>query len=150
MTTPDTPTDAPVTPGDRWLLAHSPAPTEARRLWSHDRLAPVRATAWRVAQGRCLRSLEAIRPLKRAGLLGPVLVDPADDAAWWLVADDAEDHLADIPVLTLHPAGWLLYCPPADRHFGGRYWLERPDGSDHLTDPLALGTLFSPAGRRLP
>ncbi|GAA2694163.1 hypothetical protein [Streptomyces lunalinharesii] len=134
MTTSDPPADLRVAPGDAWLLSHSPAPAEARRLWSHDRFAPLPATAWCVAEGRCLRSLEAIRPLQCAGLLGPVLVDPAADAAWWLLAAGAEEHLADIPILT------PLSRPATENHdeadtTGHRHQRRAPGGTPSARSP---------------
>lgn len=78
--------------------------------------------------------------------LGPVLVYPSADLAWWLVPCGAEASLADLGRLTIQPEGWMLRCPPADRCIGGRGWMERPDGSGGLTDPAALGAAFGPAG----
>ncbi|WP_329594029.1 hypothetical protein OG195_36120 [Streptomyces sp. NBC_01362] len=78
--------------------------------------------------------------------LGPVLVYPSADLAWWLVPCGAEASLADLGRLTVQPEGWMLRRPPADRCIGGRGWMERPDGSGGLTDPAALGAAFGPAG----
>ncbi len=80
------------------------------------------------------------------GRLGPVLVYPSADRAWWLLSPGAEDLLADLPQLFVHPAGWALRCPPADRYVDGLGWLEKPDGSGRLTEPAALGAAFGPAG----
>ena len=134
-------------PGNRWLLSFTTNPTDMRRLWSEEEFAPVPATAWCVVEASCLRSIDAMRPLARSGQLGPVLVDPSADTAWWLVSNDADEHLADIALLTVRPRGWLLRCPPTDQYFNGRGWLEKPDGSGKLTDPIAMGAAFGPGGR---
>ncbi|MEE6266314.1 hypothetical protein V2E29_11735 [Streptomyces diastatochromogenes] len=99
MTASDTTADLHVVPGNAWLLSHSPDPAEARRLWRHNRFAPVSATAWRVAQGRCLRSLEAIRPSSVLDCWAPSCWTPPPTR----LADGAPDHLVDIPILTLRP-----------------------------------------------
>lgn len=79
--------------------------------------------------------------------LGPVLVHPSSDLAWWLVSCTAMEELADLGRITVHPAGWELRCPPADRYVDGWGWLEKPDGSGRLTDPTVLGAAFGPGGR---
>ncbi|MGW1409665.1 hypothetical protein [Streptomyces sp. NPDC002403] len=78
--------------------------------------------------------------------LGPVLVYPSADLAWWLVPRGAEVSLADLGRLTVQPEGWALRCPPTDRCMDGRGWMERPDGSGDLTDPVVLGAAFGPGG----
>lgn len=81
--------------------------------------------------------------------LGPVLVLPEADRAWWLLPPGTEELLDDLPQLTVRPAGWVLRCPPADRYVDGLGWLEKPDGSGRLTHPETLGAAFGP-GRGLP
>ncbi|GGX40823.1 hypothetical protein [Streptomyces noursei] len=134
-------------PGTAWLLSWAPNPTDVQRAWNEDEFAPIPSNGWTVVEAPCLRSLEAMRPLARGGELGPVLVDLAADVAWWLVADGADEHLADLPMLTVRPPGWALRCPPADQYFNGRGWLEKPDGDGKLTDPIKLGAAFGPGGR---
>ncbi|MFB6567377.1 hypothetical protein [Streptomyces noursei] len=136
-------------PGTAWLLSFANNPTDVQRAWSDEEFAPIPSTGWNVVEASCLRSIDAMRPLARIGQLGPVLVDPAADVAWWLVADGAEHHLADLPLLTVRPSGWALRCPPAHLYLNGRGWLEKPDGTGKLTDPIKLGAAFGP-GRRLP
>lgn len=80
--------------------------------------------------------------------LGPVLVHPSADLAWWLVPCGSEEELASVDFLSVHAAGRPLRCPPAERYVDGLGWLEKPDGSGRLTDPAVLGAAFRP-GRRL-
>lgn len=134
-------------PGTAWLLSLASNPTDVQRAWNQEEFASIPSNGWSVVEASCLRSLEAMRPLARERQLGPVLVDPAADVAWWLVDDGAADHLTDLPLLTVHPQGWLLRCPPADQYFNGRGWLEKPDGAGTLTDPIKLGAAFGPGGR---
>ncbi|MEF3117553.1 hypothetical protein RB636_30720 [Streptomyces chrestomyceticus] len=85
-----------------------------------------------------------MRPLGRVGALGPVLVCTEIQRAWWLTALGAEGHLDDLPALTVRPARWPLLCPQVGHSTYGRGWLEAPDGSGTLTDPIALGAAFGP------
>lgn len=97
-----------------------------------------------------MRSVDAMQRVG-ADRLGPVLVYPEADLAWWLVPLTAGEELDDIARITVHPAGWVLACPPAHEYMNGRGWLEKPDGSGRLTDPVALGAAFGPGGPlRLP
>jgi hypothetical protein len=79
--------------------------------------------------------------------LGPVLADVDTDQAWWLLPADVGDELDDVRQVTVRPPGWVLECPPVLYHLSGRIWLERPDGSGRLTDPVLLGAAFGPGGR---
>lgn len=79
--------------------------------------------------------------------LGPVLVHPSADLAWWLVPRGSVEELAGADLLTVHVAGRTLRCPPAGRYMDGLGWLEKPDGSGRLTDPAVLGAVFRPGGR---
>ena len=91
--------------------------------------------------------------IKRIGSdrLGPVLADVASERAWWLLPPGLGDELDDIGLLTVHPHGWLLRCPPVLYPVRGRVWVERPDGSGRLTDPILLGAALGPGGGpRLP
>ncbi|MFF1834260.1 hypothetical protein ACFVXE_08645 [Streptomyces sp. NPDC058231] len=102
------------------------------------------------AEANLLRSVEA---MQRVGSrrLGPVLVHPAADLAWWLVPLGADVELADMRAITVRTAPWQLLCPPADCYMNGLGWLEKPDGSGALTDPVVLGAAFGPGGpMRLP
>ncbi|MEV5677094.1 hypothetical protein [Streptomyces sp. NPDC052179] len=86
-----------------------------------------------------------------SGRLGPVLVYPEADLAWWLVPLGADQELADIRAITVRTSPWELLCPPAHAYMNGRGWLETPDGSGALTDPAVLGAAFGPGGpMRLP
>ncbi|WP_443282099.1 hypothetical protein [Streptomyces sp. 8N114] len=93
--------------------------------------------------------MDAIPALSRAGKLGPVLVHPESRRAWWLLPPDAADHLDALRRLTVWGSGQTLLCPAPGDYGHGRGWLESPDGTGRLTDPVALGAAFS--GRmRLP
>ncbi|MFE0379319.1 hypothetical protein ACFW1M_27945 [Streptomyces inhibens] len=118
-----------------------------RRLWSEEEFAPSpsRPGAWSRHRA-CAPSTPCVHWLA-PGSSGLSLVDAAADTAWWLVSDVADEHLADIVLLTVRPRGWLLRCPPTDQYFNGRGWLEKPDGSGKLTDPIAMGAAFGPGGR---
>ncbi|MER5220432.1 hypothetical protein [Streptomyces flaveus] len=81
--------------------------------------------------------------------LGPVLADMATDKAWWLVSPDVDDFFDDVRQLQVMAADWPLLCPPVLYPVNERVWLERPDGSGRLTDPIRLGAAFGPGGLRL-
>ncbi|WP_405585314.1 hypothetical protein [Streptomyces sp. NBC_01092] len=133
--------------GQDWLLSCTSEPTEVHRLWSAEELAPFRSGAhWRVAEAPLLPSVHA---MKRIGSqrLGPVLADVEADRAWWLLPPTLGDELDDVRQLTVRRPGWVLRCPPVLYYVGGRGWLERPDGSGHLTNPVLLGAAFGPGGR---
>ncbi|GHF73841.1 hypothetical protein GCM10018787_23150 [Streptomyces thermodiastaticus] len=132
--------------GEAWLLSCAAHPAGVQRAWEVEELAPLRSGAhWRVAEARLLPSVQAMKRLRARGL-GPVLADVEIDRAWWLLPPDLGDELDDIRQLTVHPAGWILRCPPLHYSLDGRIWLERPDGSGRLTDPVLLGAAFSPGG----
>ncbi|MGW3646682.1 hypothetical protein [Streptomyces sp. NPDC000878] len=135
--------------GQDWLLSCTTQPTDVCRQWDDEELAPFRTGAhWRAAEAPLLQSMHA---MKRMGwkCLGPVLADAEANLAWWLLPPTVGDELDDIRPLTVHPAGWVLRCPPVLHAVGVRMWLERPDGSGRLTDPVLLGAAFSPGGARL-
>lgn len=79
--------------------------------------------------------------------LGPVLVHPSADLAWWLVPCGSVEELASVGFLSVHASGRPLRCPSAGQYVDGLGWLEKPDGSGRLTDPAALGPAFRPGGR---
>lgn len=137
-------------PGSDWLASCAPDPVQVHRAWARNDLAQVpTGLCWLAAEAPLTLSIVA---MQRVGpdQLGPVLVHPGADRAWWLLPTDAEDLLDDLSLLTVHPAGWVLRCPPAGRYLNGMGWLERPDGSGHLTDPALLGAAFSPGTCLLP
>lgn len=138
-------------PGSEWLALSAPDPVGIHRVWAQDQLAQIPSgRLWLAVEADLMRSVAA---MQRIGpdRLGPVLVYPSADLAWWLVPCGAEDVLADLGRLTVHPKGWMLRCPPAEWYVDGRGWLEKPDGSGQLTDPTALGAAFGPSGGpRLP
>ncbi|MFI6495228.1 hypothetical protein [Streptomyces sp. NPDC050564] len=86
--------------------------------------------------------------IKRIGPdhLGPVLADVTSARAWWLLPLDLDDEMDDIRLLTIHPHGWTLRCPPVLYPLRGRVWVECPDGSGRLTDPVLLGASLGPGG----
>ncbi|MEV6790917.1 hypothetical protein AB0M87_02725 [Streptomyces sp. NPDC051320] len=137
--------------GTDWLASCAPDPTSIHRAWAREDLAPLAGgDRWRVVEADLMPSVAAMQRIG-PGRLGPVMVYPEADLAWWLVPPGAAEELADLPRLTVRPAGWALRCPPAHRYFDGRAWLEKPDGSGRLTDPVAMGAAFGPtAGPRLP
>ncbi|TXS39297.1 hypothetical protein EAO72_20700 [Streptomyces sp. or43] len=102
---------------------------------------------WTAVEADVRRSVDA---MQRIGpdRLGPVLVHPSADLAWWLVPCGSVEELAGADFLTVHASGRSLRCPPAERYVDGLGWLEKPAGSGRLTDPAALGAAFRP-GRRL-
>ncbi|MFE7710640.1 hypothetical protein ACFU6I_33780 [Streptomyces sp. NPDC057486] len=109
------------------------------------------ATAGVAGSHRDIRSTVAAMQRTGPDRLGPVLVHPSADRAWWLVPPGAEEVLDDLPRLTVHPECWPLRCPPAERYIDGYGWLEKPDGSGKLTSPTVLGAAFAPGGGlRLP
>lgn len=133
-------------PGTDWLASCAPDPVRAHRHWADGKLAPIPAgLCWLAAEAGLMRSVSAMQRIG-PGRLGPVLVYPEADLAWWLVPHAAGDELADIGCITVHPAGWALACPPAHQYMNGRGWLEKPDGSGLLSDPVAMGAAFGPGG----
>jgi hypothetical protein len=133
-------------PPNEWLAGASLAPAAVLRTWATDSLAALPSgRLWQVVEADMLRSVEAMQRI-RPEELGPVLVYPEAGRAWWLVPLGADALLTDIHCLTVHDTGWHLRCPPADRYFNGRCWLEKPDGTGRLTDPSTLGAAFKPIG----
>ncbi|MFD3412371.1 hypothetical protein [Streptomyces cyaneofuscatus] len=133
-------------PGTDWLASCAPDPVQVHHSWDRDEFALVRSGALWVAVEAAITP--TVTAMQRIGpdCLGPVLVYPGADRAWWLLPPGVADLLADLPQLAVHPAGWGLRCPPADRYVDGPGWLEEPDGSGQLTNPAALGAAFGPAG----
>lgn len=133
--------------GQDWLLTCAPHPAEVRRTWDAEELAEFPAGPhWRVAETPLLRSMEAIGWI--GGRIGPLLADIHRGTLWWLLPPDLSDELDGIRQLTVRPPGWVLRCPPVLHSVDGRWWLERPDGSGHFTDPVLLGAAFSPGRAR--
>ena len=136
--------------GQDWLLSCAPDPAAVARAWELEQFAEIPSGPhWRVAQAPLLRSVEAIKRI-RPDRLGPVLADVHPDLAWWLIPADRAHELDDVRQITVHPAGWVLNCPPVEHSLEGRWWVERPDGTGQLTDPSSLGAAFGPGGFRLP
>ncbi|WP_372352608.1 hypothetical protein [Streptomyces sp. KL116D] len=112
-------------------------------------VAPIRSTHWLAAEAQMIEALHARKRIP-ARARGPLLIDPGLDAAWWLVPLDAAEELADIAHLTVHPFDWPLHCPSTQQPACGRFWVDAPDGSGTLTDPVYLAAAFGPAAGRLP
>ncbi|WP_371795199.1 hypothetical protein [Streptomyces sp. NBC_01718] len=136
-------------PGSEWLALSAPDPLQIHRLWAREQLAPIPSgRLWLAVEVGLMRSVDAMQRIGSDGL-GPVLVYPSAELAWWLVPPGGEELLADLSRLTVRSKGWMLRCPSADRYIDGLGWLEKPDGSGRLTDPAALGAAFGPGGHRL-
>ncbi len=136
--------------GQDWLLTCAKHPVDVRRAWDAEELAEIpTGPHWRIAEAPIPGSLEA---LARIGgdRIGPVLADMRRDVAWWLLPPALTGELDGIRPLTVRPSGWVLKCPPVLHSVNLRWWLERPDGSGRLNDPVLLGAAFSPGGARLP
>ncbi|MGW0821852.1 hypothetical protein [Streptomyces sp. NPDC002845] len=134
--------------GNAWLADCSAHPDLVRKAWNNHALAPITSGEhWLVAEcGLTIAMSVASRiPEKQRG---PVLVEGEQGQAWWLVPLDAAEELADVRQLEVQPAGWVLDCPPMDVFVDNRFWLWRPDGSGHLTDPTLLAAVFGPGGYR--
>lgn len=133
--------------GQEWLLSCTPHRADTQRAWDDDTFAEIpTGPYWRVAEAPLTRSVQAIQRIG-ADRIGPVLADVYRDVAWWLLPPDLADDLDDIPRITVRPAGWVLKSPPVERSLEGRWWLEWPDGTGRLTDPVLLGAAFGPGGR---
>lgn len=133
--------------GQEWLLSCALHPADAQHAWDTETFAEIPAGPyWRVAEAPLTRSVEAIHRIG-PDRLGPVLGDVYREVAWWLLPPGVADELDDVRGVTVHPAGWVLRCPPVQRSMEGRWWIEGPDGSGRLTDPLLLGAAFGPGGR---
>ncbi|MBV7696144.1 hypothetical protein [Streptomyces sp. TRM70350] len=134
--------------GDAWLADCSAHPDLVRHAWDAEELAPLTSGEhWIVAESRLVTGMAAAVRIHEEQR-GPVLADPDLDTLWWLVPIDAVEALADVRQVTMQPAGWTLNCPPSGRQVAGRWWLWRPDGTGHLTDPAVLAAAFGP-GRHL-
>lgn len=137
--------------GQEWLLSSAPDPAPVLRDWELKELAGIPSgTLWRVVEAPLLESVTAIRRIG-ADRIGPILGDTHRDRAWWLLPASLGDDLDDIRRFTVHPPGWVLRCPPVGRSTEGRWWVECPDGTGRLTDPVLLAAAFGPGGGfRLP
>ncbi|WP_171113040.1 MULTISPECIES: hypothetical protein [unclassified Streptomyces] len=136
--------------GDAWLADCSAHPDLVRQAWDAEELAPIASGEhWLVAESRLVTGMPAAVRL-RDEQRGPVLADPDLDKLWWLVPLDAAEELADVRQVSVQPAGWMLRCPPTGWQVEGRWWLWRPDGSGHLTDPNVLAAAFGPGWHRRP
>ncbi|MFF3409509.1 hypothetical protein ACFYW8_25540 [Streptomyces sp. NPDC002742] len=132
--------------GQDWLLSCADTPAEIRALWDADELGafPV-GGHWMVAEASLTHTMDAVKripPVRR----GPVLADVSQGMAWWLLPPTLGDNLDDVCTITVRPRGWLLRCPPVLYPLRGRVWIERPDGSGRLTDPVLLGAALGPGG----
>ncbi|MFJ5779886.1 hypothetical protein [Streptomyces sp. NPDC093094] len=135
--------------GETWLARCTQDPDFVRAEWDADRLVPfVSGVHWLVAETSVVHGLPAASRIPEA-LRGPVLADPYADRAWWLVPLDADEDLAGIRQVTVHPTGWALRCPAPGWEIDRRYWLWRPDGSGRLTDSAVLAAALGPGGCRL-
>lgn len=137
--------------GQEWLLSSTPDRARVERQWELDQLGEIPSgTHWLVVEAPLAPSMAALRRMG-SGRVGPVLGDVHRDRAWWLLPPDLADDLDDVRILTVRPPGWLLSCPPVLHSVHGRWWIERPDGSGRLTDPVLLAAAVGPGGGiRLP
>ncbi|MGW0795209.1 hypothetical protein [Streptomyces sp. NPDC002692] len=135
--------------GQDWLLSCADDLADTRRLWDADQLAPFPTGGhWLAAEVPLTHTMEAIKRI-RPTELGPVLADTTQGLSWWLLPATLHDELADVRTVTVHARGWILRCPPVLYPVRGRVWLERPDGTGQLTDPVLLGAALGPGGPRL-
>ncbi|UIX32994.1 hypothetical protein [Streptomyces sp. GQFP] len=136
--------------GQDWLLNCAAHPADVQRTWDVGELAEFpTGPHWHVAEVPIPRSLEALARIG-GGRIGPALADVHRGVAWWLLPPDLTDELDGIRRLTVRPPGWVLTCPPVLHSVNGRWWIERPDGSGRLTDPVLLGAALSLDGAQLP
>ncbi|WP_309029161.1 hypothetical protein [Streptomyces alfalfae] len=143
-------TSLPPDPGNAWLAEHTTNPELTLAAWESRTLMPVHATQWLVAEVQLQPAMAAVRRMPEHKL-GPILIDMRMDRAWWLVPLDAADHLKDVPQALVLPPGWPLHCPSTQLAVGSRAWLEAPDGSGRLNDPVYLAAALGPGGGpRLP
>ena len=135
-----------VHPGEEWLLSCTTTPTGVRKAWAVEELAPIpTGVHWCVAEAPLMASVHAMKRIGSARL-GPVLADVHVDRAWWLLPPGLDWELDDVRQVIVRSAGWVLKCPPVTYALDGRMWLERPDGSGRLTDPVLLGAALGPGG----
>jgi hypothetical protein len=137
--------------GQDWLLSCADDPASTQQAWDAEDLAPfLTGLYWRAAEAPLMQSMAAIRRIG-SDRLGPVLADVTAERAWWLLPPGLGDELDDVRLLTVQPRGWTLRCPPVLYSVRGRVWVEGPDGSGRLTDPVLLGAALGPGGGpRLP
>ncbi|MFE4758465.1 hypothetical protein ACFRIB_51395 [Streptomyces mirabilis] len=132
--------------GQDWLLSCADTPAEIRTRWDADELGEFPSGGhWMVAEAALAPSMDALKridPSRR----GPVLSDVTQGIAWWLLPPTLGDELDDVRTITVRPRGWVLRCPPVLYPVRGRVWIERPDGSGRLTDPVLLGAALGPGG----
>lgn len=141
-TTPD--------PGNAWLAQSAASPDLALAAWESRTLVPLHCTQWLAAEVKMQAAMGAVQRIPEHEL-GPLLLDFRMDRAWWLVPLDATEHLADVPQILVLPLGWPLHCPSTRLAVGSRVWLEAPDGSGQLNDPVYLAAALGPGGGpRLP
>ncbi|MEU5091738.1 hypothetical protein [Streptomyces sp. NPDC021356] len=136
--------------GNSWLANSTERPDLAQRIWAAGLPIPLMSgSRWLVAESRLSRGWPAASRI-REEQRGPIVADPDGDRLWWLVPTDAEVELEDVRSLRVHPAGWVLHCPPVGEELKGLFWLVAPDGTGRLNDPVVVAAAFGPGGRRLP
>ncbi|MGW1669020.1 hypothetical protein [Streptomyces sp. NPDC002324] len=137
--------------GDAWLADCSAHPDLVRQAWNVEALAPIgTGKHWLAVEARLLDTMNAVTRIG-SERLGPVLADPGVERAWWLIAPDAAEDLADVRQVRVRPEGWPLHCPPTGWYQCGRLWLHRPDGTGRLNDPTLIAAALGPGGgARLP
>ncbi|MDH6221798.1 hypothetical protein [Streptomyces pseudovenezuelae] len=134
--------------GQDWLLTCAPYPAAAAHAWDVEEFGEIPSgPLWRVVEAPLVESLSAIQRIGPARV-GPILGNVRLDTAWWLLPPELGDDLDDVRGFTVRPAGWSLRCPPVLHSVHGRWWIERPDGSGRLTDPVLLAAAFGPGGYR--
>lgn len=136
--------------GDAWLADCSARPDLVRQAWDVEALAPIASgKRWLAVEAWLIDTMTAVARIGHERL-GPVLADPSLDRAWWLIAPDAAEELADVRKVRVEPEGSPLHCPPTGWYQCGRLWLHRPDGSGRLNDPTLIAAALGPGGARLP
>lgn len=132
--------------GADWLAHCALSPTTVRTQWCAGELAPIRTTAWSVVETHdVVQAADALLALRRTWRPGPVLAHPEGRRIWWLLPPGQAAAFDGFPGAVVRPADWALPCPPVDEPLCGHGWLEKPDGTGHLTDPHHLAATLAQA-----
>ncbi|WNI18327.1 hypothetical protein [Actinacidiphila sp. ITFR-21] len=124
-----------------WLVSVADDPDGCRWEWERNPLGVALLPAGRlwdvlILSGRLgYPTLDVLTRLM--GRPGPVLADFADSRTGFLVPPGTAGRWLGTGVRAAGPGTWIV-VPYPGRPTGGVRWLVPPDGSGHLTDPVAL------------